>query len=254
MLIAFLLGNVSLAQHPGFQHPGHPGAPVREYFQPVRISGPEGTHIALAINETFVQRRAAPYAVGLLLGMDYRMRVTDIPYYPGKEVFPTVQVLQRTFPPQGMELEYPILIDITQEDIELALDGKFVTRVIYLEDPRSAMPIRGDLGPQPSVDVVSGADPIDVAATLGQPVAILRLGGRIPNTLGTVDPMFFHGSPSWIAIDRNPVGQYEISLFQNIPRQIIPVEFMTAPNQSGAPGYRLNQQPYFGRAPSVPIY
>ena len=202
-LILFFTTATLVAQHPGAYLPGYPGAPVRGHFQPVKIYGPEGTKIAFAADGKFVERKETPYCVGLQLSADYRLRITDIPLHPGKEVFPTVKVIGRTFPPQGLELEFPILIEITHEDLELALSGKFVTRVIYLEDPQNAMPIPTQPGAPLSVDVGDGADPLKFAATLGQPIAIVRLGGRVPD-LNYVDPTFFHGFPGWVAFDKTP--------------------------------------------------
>ncbi|MDR2115186.1 MAG: hypothetical protein LBP87_02270, partial [Planctomycetaceae bacterium] len=199
------------------------GSSVQCYYQPVKIRGPEGTKIALPIDDHFVQRQTTPYAVGLIVGNDYRLRITDIPFQAGREVFPTVKIIARTYPPHGLELEFPIQIDITQEDIELALDGKFVTRIIYLENPQTAMPIRGDFGTQISTDISAGFDPMAVAAAMGQPVAIVRIGGRIPNTFGATNSMFFHGSPSWLAFDKTPSNRYEITRYQNTNHQKIPV-------------------------------
>ncbi|MDR2441039.1 MAG: hypothetical protein LBE12_16890 [Planctomycetaceae bacterium] len=229
-ITVFLFVTVLYAQipvAPSGNPAGYPYTPVSQYysqyFQPVKINAPEGTKIALAIDDQFVQRQATPYAVGLIIGNDYRLRITDIPFQPGREVFPTVKIIARTYPPQGLELEFPIRIDITQEDLELALDGKFVTRVIYLENPQTAMPVRSDLGTQISTDVSGGVNPVTAAATMGQPVAIVRIGGRIPNTLGVTDPAFFHGSPSWIAFEKTPSNRYEMTRYQNTPRQKIPV-------------------------------
>jgi len=204
-LVLFFTVTALLAQHPGALLPGYPGQPVQGYFQPVKIHGPEGTKIALAADGKFVERQTMPYCVGLLLSADYRVRVTDIPLFPGREVFPTVKVIGRTFPPQGLELEFPIQIEITQEDLELALDGKFVTRVIYLEDPQNALPIPSKPETPLSFDVGAEADPLNVAATYGRPVAIVRVGGRVPD-LNYVDPAFFHGLPPWIAFDKTPQG------------------------------------------------
>ena len=224
------------------QHPGYPGAPVRNYYQPVKIRGSQGTRIAMAFDGRFVERNVMPHAVGLLVGEDYRLRITDIPFHPGREVFPSVTVIARTYPPQGLELEYPILIDITQEDLELALDGKFVTRVIYLEDPKTAMPIRGDLGLQVSTEADAGTDPIDLAATLGQPVAIIRIGGRVPNNLGNANPTFFHGSPSWAIFDKTPTGQYEVVLYQKFQNLPLPYQHARQPSAYAAvPTYPLPQ-------------
>ncbi len=191
------------AQNRAFFYPGHPAAPVHGYFQPVKIRGPEETAIALPspTGGHFDEKSTDADCFGLLVGQDYRLRITGIPYHPGLELFPTVKVIARTWPPQGLERQYPIQIDITQEDLELALSGRFVTRAIYLENPRTAMPLRGDLG-QLSVDVENGSDPVALATSYGQPVAILRLGGRIPKSLGGVDPSFFYTLPPWIAFEK----------------------------------------------------
>jgi hypothetical protein len=223
---AFLFVTVLYAQipvAPSGNPPDNPYAPVPQYYQPVKINTPEGTKITLAVDEKFVQRQTSPYALGLLIGSDYRLRITDIPFQPGREVFPTVKIITRTYPPQGLELEFPVRIDITQEDLELALEGKFVTRVIYLENPLTAMPVRGDFDTQISTDVSGGVNPITVAETMGQPVAVVRIGGRIPNTLGVTDPAFFHGSPSWIAFDKTPSNRYEMTRYQSMFNRKTPV-------------------------------
>jgi len=78
----------------------------------------------------------------MLIGAVYRMRVTNIRLAEGAEVFPTVEVVDRLYTPVGQERRFAIPIDITEEDLKLAIDGKFVTRVIYLENPRNALPAR----------------------------------------------------------------------------------------------------------------
>lgn len=228
------------------------GQAAAEYYQPVQIRGPQGTQIALAANGQFLQRKRMPQIVGLVPGKEYRARITDIPNEPGKEIFPTVKIFARTFPPKGMELEFPIIIDVTLEDIELALNGRFITRVIYLEDPRNAIDIRGDLDTQPSMDAFEGIDPMTMAASMGQPVAILQMGGRVPAT-NQRDQTFYLGFPAWVAYDKTPSGRIEVSLYQNknranysasapIPRTQssgkstpIPMGFAPQPNYRGTP-------------------
>ena len=221
-LLLFFTALPLWAQHPGALLPGYPGTPVQGYFQPVKIYGPEGTKVAFADAGKFVERKETPYAVGLQLSADYRLRVTDIPLHPGMEVFPTVKIIGRTFPPQGLELEFPIQIEITQEDLELAIDGKFVTRVIYLEDPQNAIPVAAKPESPITFDVGGAADPLNVAQTLGRPVAIVRIGGRVPD-LNYVDPAFFHGFPAWIAFEKTTQG-------------IVMTRYETAQRPNGTPG------------------
>ena len=193
-----LLSGVVSAQHQGAFVPGFPGEPIRGYPQPVMIRTPEGTSLACVTAGQFSERYSSPFQVGLLVGCDYRLRIAGIPFHPGKELFPTLTLLARTYPPQGRELEFPILINLTLEDLELALAGRYVTRVIYLENPTGALPVQTSGTDQLSHDI-SGGDPVAVASTLGLPVAIVRIGGRVPppSISGLLNPEFAFGSPPW---------------------------------------------------------
>ena len=129
----------------------------------------------------------------MLIGAVYRMKVTNIRLAEGAEVFPTIEVIDRLYPPVGQKRRFAIPIDITEEDLKLAIAGKFVTRVIYLEDPRHALPARENPQMQNWFEAAPGQDPLAVADGLGRPVAILRLGGRLPRP--TRPAVFFFGSP-----------------------------------------------------------
>lgn len=165
-------GAIGTAQ---LQHDGSlPG-----YFQPVEIKAPAGAAISLALQGHFDDAQPAPILVGLLIGPVYRLRVTNIPYHPGEELFPTIEAIHRLYPPAGQAKRFPIVVELTQEDLELALRGNFVTRVIYLEDPEQALPAMQP-AEQIGYDTRPGEDPLALADNLGRPVAILRLGGRQP--------------------------------------------------------------------------
>lgn len=168
------------------------------YFQPVEIKAPLGALVSLATAGQFGEAERAPVVAGMLIGAVYRLRVTHIPRTEGLEVFPTVEVIDRTYPPPGVERRFPIAVELMQDDLQLALEGKFVTRVIYLEDPQSAVPVRSDVAGQTWFDVAPGRDPLAVADALGRPVAILRLGGKLPSDGSCPDPNFFFGSPPFV--------------------------------------------------------
>jgi hypothetical protein len=178
------------------------GGPLPGFFQPVEIKAPPGALISLATGQQFGTAQAAPRRVGMLIGSVYRLRVTNIPRAAGLEVFPSVEVIDRLYAPAGQEVRFTIPVELTQEELEMAMGGRFVTRVIYVEDPERALPLRGDRGPQEWFDVGPGRDPLAVADGLGRPVAILRMGGRLPDA--QPDAGFFFGSPPWIAIPPRP--------------------------------------------------
>lgn len=157
------------------------GGPLPGYFQAVEIRAPEGAEIALAADGRFLRSQKAPVLAGMLIAPVYRLKVTRIPLHEGAEVYPTIEVIDRLCPPPGQEKRFPVVVELTQEDLELALKGSFVTRVIYLEDPDTALPVR-QVDEQTMYEAGAGEDAIQIADSLGRPMAILRIGGRVPLT------------------------------------------------------------------------
>jgi len=174
------------------------GGPLPSFFQPVEIIGPPGAKVWLAAGGTFDRARSTPVRVGLLIGRVYRIKVTHIPLQPGVEVFPTIELIDRLYAPPDQVRRFPIPVQLTREDLELARQGKFVTRVIYLEDPLLALPARQDPRQQGWFDVGPGRDPLAVADSLGRPVAILRLGARLPDPAQGPDDWFLYGCPPFV--------------------------------------------------------
>lgn len=171
------------------------GGPLPGYFQPVEIKVPAGAKISLVESTNSAPGDSESVLAGLLIGPVYRLRVTQIPFQIGAEVYPTVEVIDRLYPPPRQAARFPIAIEITQDDLELALDGMFVVRVIYLEDPRYALPIPGDRNRPHWFDVEPGEDPLQTADALGRPVAIVRIGGRLPLEHGGPGTALETGSP-----------------------------------------------------------
>jgi hypothetical protein len=156
------------------------GGPLAGYFQPVRVHVPDGAQVSLWTGDHFENFDGNQADAGMLVGGVYRARVTRIPEQAGFEVYPTVEIINRLFPPQGQERKFPIPIVITQEDLERAIEGQYVVRVVYLEDPLLALPAPQREGEQRAVDVGAGEDPLLAADKLGRPMAIVRIGSRVP--------------------------------------------------------------------------
>ena len=145
------------------------GGPLPGFYQPVEIKAPPGALISLAVAQQFDESQPAPRKAGLLIGAVYRLRVTNIRLAEGLEVFPTIEVIDRLYPPPGQECRFAIPIELTEEDLKLAIEGKFVTRVIFLEDPRHALPARENPQVQNWFEAAPGQDPLAVADGLGRP-------------------------------------------------------------------------------------
>ncbi len=183
------------------------GGPLAGYYQPVEIKAPDGAMIALAVDGQFEEPRKGLRKAGLLIGGVYRLQVSGIPLAEGREVFPTIEVIDRLFTPLGQENRFSIPVELSDADLKLALAGKFVTRVIYLEDPRDALPVREDPNHQNWFEAAPGQDPLAVADSLGRPVAILRLGGRLPDSGAGPDPQFFFGCPPFVDYPNPAAGR-----------------------------------------------
>lgn len=191
----FLVGAEVLAQTPPRAHYLHheflpPGVIGQEqlrkhagmagYFQAVELIVPEGTQVSLMDGGQFCEPVAGPVLAGLQLGYVYSIKLTRLPNREGVEIFPTVELINRLYPPEGTKTRFPVPIEITNEDISHAVSGLFVTRVVYLEDPDQALPRADKPGEQRSFDVSPTEDPLHVADRLGRPMAIVRIGSRVP--------------------------------------------------------------------------
>jgi hypothetical protein len=175
------------------------GGPLSGYCQPVEIRAPQGARIAPAAAGGFGDAHPDRLLVGLQIGPVYRFKVTDVPGEPGVEVFPTVEMIDRTYPPAGQSLKFPVPVELTREELLMASEGKFVTRVIYIEDPQLAIPI-AEKTPSATrwMEVELGADPLVTADSLGRPIAILRIGGRVPDAGGVDETFNFCAEPPMV--------------------------------------------------------
>jgi len=180
------------------------GGPVVGFFQPVEVSGPEKVEIALAHEGRFLPPLPAPVKVGMLVGSVYRLRVTNIPLRPGEELYPTIEVIDRLYAPRGREHRFPIPVVLEREDLLQALDGAMVVRVIYLEDSQVASPSADEPGSQRVTDVAGTDNALQVADQLGRPMAILRIGSRVPTNLQNDLSGFLYNCPPWLPLPPVP--------------------------------------------------
>jgi hypothetical protein len=140
--------------------------------------------------------------VGLLVGQVYRFRLSEIPLHQGVVLYPTVELIDRLYPPAGQAIKFPVPVEFTEQELDMAARGMFVTRVIYVEDPLRAMPDK-QLAGQPWFEVGESEDPLAVADQLGRPIAILRLGGRDWGATNN-DPRANYGCPPLIDFGIRP--------------------------------------------------
>ncbi len=171
------------------------GGPIPGYFQPIEVRAPQGTQLAFVANGQFGPSLLAPTKAGMLIGAVYRMKITNIPGLEGVEVFPSIEVINRIYPPRGLEAKFAIPIQLSLREIKMAVQGFYVTRVIYLEDPTNPIPVDEPIGRQRTLDISYTEDPLHVADKLGRPVAILRIGSRYPQLNAQTNRFMFSSPP-----------------------------------------------------------
>jgi uncharacterized repeat protein (TIGR01451 family) len=144
---------------------------------------------------------ASPAQFTIGVGCVYRLKIAGLPDFPGVELFPSIEIFDRLHPPPGREYEFPVPITITAEEVQKAIDGGMVTKVIYLEQPQFA--VTGDLAPAllnrmlpPDRNLLIEADRV------GRPMILLRMGGRTPDD-GHPEEGFFM-PPAPLSIEQHP--------------------------------------------------
>ena len=212
------------------------GGPIPGYFQPIEVRAPLGTQLAFVANGQFGPPLLAPTKAGMLIGAVYRMKITNIPDLEGIEVFPTIEVINRIYPPRGLEAKFAIPIHLSQREIKMAVQGFYVTRVIYLEDPTNPIPVDEPIGRQRTLDIRYTDDPLHVADKLGRPVAIMRIGSRSP-PLNVQTGQFMFSSPP-IQIIATPLLPAA-----NTSAAATPAGFAPATSTNGVPITRAAARP-----------
>lgn len=182
------------------------GGPVVGYYQAVEISAPKGVVASLADQGGWTDPSERPVFTGFQIGVPYRIKLANLPeHFRNQECYPTIEIIDRTYAPVGLERRFPIPIVINEDDLRLATDGMLVTRVVYIEDPQQALPGKQMPGDQLWHDVGPRANPLEEADRLGRPVAIVRLGGRTPDEQTGPDMQFLYGCPKWLRLLPPPV-------------------------------------------------
>src|SRR6056297_210169 len=125
-----------------------------------------------------------------------------MPEAEGAELYPSVELIDRTYPPPGLATSYPVQIVLDDDDLSEALAGRMVTKVIYLEDPQTALGIGEKPTTGRTLDIALPQDPLEVADRFGRPIAVVRIGTLAPPSTAALSAQFFFGDPTWAPIFR----------------------------------------------------
>ena len=199
------------------------GAVDPSYFQPVTIMAPDGVRVGAAEDDASSDSHS-PALFGLQIGKAYRFRLSHVGLYAGVELYPSIELIDRVFPPAGMETRFAIPIEFSDEELRAASRGQYIVRVVYVEDPDFALPL-AEIGysGQRVIDVAEDQDPLAVADAYGRPVAVIRIGAKVPGPDGP-DACFLFGSPIFERLEtKSPLQELPTAGESTTPKHESPI-------------------------------
>jgi hypothetical protein len=183
-------------------------------FQPVRVKLPAEGRVTFYESWDRPVELDAPAQAGLMVGRMYRLKISGLEDFRGVDFFPSIELIDRLHPPAGREEEFPIDFEFTTEELEWAATGRLITKVVYLEQPDRVPTILLDHSPrimtiEPSRNALAEAD------HLGRPMAIVRLGGRTPDSRRPEPAFFAPGGPVRVTAKATQTGARQADARQN---------------------------------------
>ncbi len=162
----------------GYGGPGmYPNAMSRK--SQIHFLGPDGMNIGWQIGEGFAESQlVAPSIYDFVQGSVYRLNLTNIPGYEGIEFYPTLEIYP-AHPTTDAFLEHSsVPVQITDEDLEQVRTNNFVTKVIYLPEPKFQELAIAGVETLVSTRLAPGIDPVAEADRRGTIMAVIRIGNK----------------------------------------------------------------------------
>ena len=112
-------------------------------------------------------------------GAIYRLKLSNIPGHPGKELFPTFEVAPVNAQTQEFLAHSAVPVEFTDCDFEHVFAGNFVTKAVYyFPYPEFQGTAMSGVATLNSRQLQPGVDPIIEASKRGSILAVIRMGNR----------------------------------------------------------------------------
>jgi hypothetical protein len=194
--------------------PGIPGSSLMPRFSTgrtqVRFVRPTGMEIAWQSGGQFTPPQLqAPARYNFAQARIYRLKLTNIPNRAGLELYPTLEIYPGNTKVDAYLAHNAVPVEITEEDLDQVSGGNFVTKVIYLPDPKFQELAIAGVETLVSTRLDPGVDPIQEASRRGAILAVLRMGSvdlempHSPDLFPTAPAPAAVGSPN--GMELNPI-------------------------------------------------
>jgi hypothetical protein len=120
----------------------------------------------------------APASYNFAQSAIYRLKLSELPDYPGVDLYPTLEVVPANHRAMTFLAHSSVPVCFSAEDLRMVSAGNYVVKVIYLPDPQyQDIAVGGAcLGELVSTQLEPGQDPIAEACKRGSILLIVRLG------------------------------------------------------------------------------
>jgi hypothetical protein len=135
-----------------------------------QTGGPSGEKV-------YLPGRSTPFRYNFMQGYIYRLKLSDISGRPALSLYPTIEVAPSTPATDAYLTHNQIPVQFTAEDLDQVEGGNFVTKVIYLPDPKYQELAVANVETLVSTRLEPGVDPVLEADKRGTILMIVRLGG-----------------------------------------------------------------------------
>jgi len=157
-----------------------PPPPMVSQFTSVRVLGPEGSKTTWYPATPLAVSTANVDPVALRPGYVYRFELAQVGENKRSIIWPSIEVRGSLVArPEFHPADHPIRIVFSDDDIERILEGRFVTRYYFLEDPQQA--VNGPNLPGIPLEFSSGNEfeALKEARARGRLMIIVRAGERL---------------------------------------------------------------------------
>jgi hypothetical protein len=119
---------------------------------------------------------SVPARYNFLQGYIYRLKISNITGRPNLTLYPSIEIAPSTLATDAYLTHNPIPCVFTEEDFDQVTAGNFVTKVIYLPDPKYQELAISGVETLVSTRLEPGVDPILEADRRGTILMIIRVG------------------------------------------------------------------------------
>jgi hypothetical protein len=158
---------------------GVPAPAMQSSTTQVRFVGPLGMSIGWQVDSNYVENQlVAPARWEFEQGATYRLKLSGITGRDGLTLYPTLQVYPAHPTTDAYLSHNSVPIELTDEDLDQVESNNFVTKVIYLPDPKYQELAIAGVETLSSTRLDPGVDPVAEAERRGTIMVVLRVGNK----------------------------------------------------------------------------